>query len=36
MALFNIGDADNFARLIFYIILASVVVYALAVVLFIL
>ena len=36
MALFNVDDADSFARLVFYIILASVIVYTLAVVLFIL
>ena len=36
MALFNMDDADSFARLLFYIILASVLAYALAVVVFIL
>ena len=36
MALFNVDDADSFARLVFYIILASVIAYALSVVLFIL
>ncbi len=36
MAFFNVDDADSFARLVFYIILASVVSYALTVVLFIL
>ena len=36
MAFFNVDDADSFARLVFYIILGSVVAYALTVVLFIL
>ena len=35
-ALFNVDDADSFARLMYYIILASVVAYVLSVVLFIL
>lgn len=36
MALFDFDNADCFAMLMFYIILASVLVYALAVVIFIL
>ena len=35
-ALFNVDDADSFARLMYYIILASVLAYVLSVVLFIL
>ena len=34
--LFNVDDADSFARLVFYIVLASVLAYALTVVIFIL
>ncbi len=36
MPIFNANDADGFARLVFYVILASVAAYVLTVVLFIL
>ena len=36
MAFFDVDNADSFARLLYYIILASVIAFALTVVLFIL